>query len=87
MLWSVQKNMETHKVNKSYFLQNDRSYNLQFYQRRRARVGEEDTSVYKQRNTLYFDVSFSVQHKGQQKMIVDRVSDVIQSGEMLAIMG
>eukprot|EP01033_Poteriospumella_lacustris_P013703 gene13704-biopygen6226 len=38
-------------------------------------------------NTLHFDVSFSVMKKDKKSTILHNVSDVIQSGQMLAIMG
>lgn len=39
------------------------------------------------KNTLHFDVSYYVTQKDKKRMILDRVSDIVQSGEMLAIMG
>lgn len=38
-------------------------------------------------NTFHFDVSLSVIQKEKKKYIVNHVSDVVQSGQMLAIMG
>eukprot|EP01040_Poterioochromonas_malhamensis_P014936 gene14936-16624_t len=46
----------------------------------------ENTKLRK-RNTFFFDVSFYVKQKDKKRMIVDRVSDIVQSGQMLAIMG
>ena len=45
----------------------------------------ENTKLRK-RNTFFFDVSFYVKQKDKKRMIVDRVSDIVQSGQMLAIM-
>lgn len=39
------------------------------------------------KNTMHFDVSYAVVQKDKKRLILDRVSDVVQSGEMLAIMG
>jgi ABC-type multidrug transport system ATPase subunit len=38
-------------------------------------------------NTLHFNVSFSVMKKDKKSTILHTVSDIVQSGEMLAIMG
>jgi ABC-type protease/lipase transport system fused ATPase/permease subunit len=38
-------------------------------------------------NTFYFDVSFAAIEKQKTKVIVDKVSDIVQSGQTLAIMG
>ena len=40
----------------------------------------------KKKNTFHFDVSFYVKQGDKKKVIVNKVADVIQSGQMLAIM-
>ena len=46
---------------------------------------EQDQST-KKKNTFHFDVSFYVKQGDKKKVIVNKVADVIQSGQMLAIM-
>jgi hypothetical protein len=51
-----------------------------------SELGSVDNTKLRKRNTFFFDVSFSVKQKDKKRMIVDRVSDIVQSGQMLAIM-
>lgn len=50
-------------------------------------VPSPDGTMDDKANTFYFDVSFAVVEKQKTKVIVDKVSDIVQSGQMLAIMG
>ena len=50
-------------------------------------LGSEKIESSKRQNTFYFNVSFTVQQKKQARNILTNVADVVQSGEMLAIMG
>jgi len=44
--------------------------------------GEND-----KKEVFHFDVSFQVVQKGKTKVILNNVSDIVQSGQTLAIMG
>lgn len=46
-----------------------------------------ERGVHDKQNTFHFDVSFQVVEKGKTKVIVNNVSDIVQSGQTLAIMG
>ena len=50
-------------------------------------AGDEIISSSKHQNTFYFNVSFTVQQNKETRNILTNVADVVQSGEMLAIMG
>lgn len=51
---------------------------------RAVRPAEGGSNV---KNTLHFNVSYYVTRNEKKSSILDSVSDIVESGEMLAIMG
>jgi ABC-type dipeptide/oligopeptide/nickel transport system ATPase subunit len=52
-------------------------------------MADVEASEQKIRNYLHFDVSFMTSHRKHEKrkQLIDRVSDIVYSGQNLAIMG